>query len=92
MVARWVAGIALLALGALVVVGNVTGILHAKRTGRGFSSVPFVAATLGLLGTFILPITQRRWLIPAVLLLDFTVPAALLAGTWILFRRERPPH
>ena len=76
---RWIGGLILLALAAVVVVGNLVGGLRARRAGRGFSSVPFIAAALGSIGSALLPVGDKAWLFAAVLVLDFTVSMALVA-------------
>jgi hypothetical protein len=62
------------------------------RSGRNFSAVPFVGGILGVLAVLVLPVENRPWLSAAVLLLDFTVPSALLALILGASRRPRPPR
>jgi hypothetical protein len=61
------------------------------RSGRSFSAVPFVGGILGVLALFVLPVGHGKWLPPAVLLLDFTFPSALLALMFGAGRHPRPP-
>jgi hypothetical protein len=79
MAVRWIVGVILLALAALIVAGNIVGGVRAVRAGRGFSSVPFLAAALGVIAVIVLPMANRTWQFGAILLLDFTVPMALVA-------------
>ena len=87
---RWIVGTVLATLATLVVVGNVVGGLRARRSGQSFSAVPFVAAVLGSLAVLAFPVENRSWLLVAVLLLDFTVPMAVLALVFQVPRR--PPR
>jgi len=79
MTVRWIVGVLLLALAATVLVGNIVGAVRAVRAGRGFSSVPFLAAALGVTAVVVLPIAGRAWYFGAVLLADFTVPMGVVA-------------
>jgi predicted MFS family arabinose efflux permease len=74
----------------LVIAGNLIGGLRARRSGRTFSAVPFVAAALGSLAVLAFPVENRSWLLLAALLLDFTVPMAALA--LVLHVPRRPPR
>jgi predicted MFS family arabinose efflux permease len=87
---RWIVGTLLACVATLVVAGNLVGGVRARRSGRKFSSVPFVAAVLGSLAVMVLPVENRSWLLLAVLLLDFTVPMAVLA--LVLNIPHRPPR
>jgi hypothetical protein len=89
---RWVVGSILACMAALVVVGNLVGGARAMRSGRSFSAVPFVGGVLAVLAILVLPVENRSRLLPAVLLLDFTFPSAMLALTRGAFRRPRPPR
>jgi hypothetical protein len=86
---RWIVGIILACVATLVVAGNLVGGFRARRSGRNFSSVPFVAAVLGSLAVLAFPLENRSWLLLAVLLLDFTVPMAVFA---LAFRPGRRPR
>jgi predicted MFS family arabinose efflux permease len=86
---RWIIGTVLASVAALVIVGNLLGGVRAKRARQNFSAVPFVAAVLGSLAVLAFPVEHRSWLFVAVLLLDFTVPMAVLA--LLLPARRRPP-
>ena len=72
----------------MVIVGNLVAGLRARRSGQNFSSVPFVAAVFGSLAVLAFPLEGRSWLLLAVLLLDFTVPMAVIA----LVRSLRSPR
>ena len=85
---RWIIGTVLASFAALVIVGNLLGGVRAKRSRQNFSAVPFVAAVLGSLAALAFPVERRSWLFVAVLLLDFTVPMAVLA--LVLPARRRP--
>jgi fructose-specific phosphotransferase system IIC component len=62
------------------------------RSRQNFSAVPFVAAVLGSLAVVVLPVEKTAWLFGVVLLLDFTVPSAVLAlAGGGLRRRPDPP-
>jgi hypothetical protein len=88
MTVRWILGVILLALAALTIAGNIVGGVPAMRARKGFSSVPFLAALLGVIAVIVLPIGSRSWPFAAVLLLDFTVPMALIALARHAFGRQ----
>jgi len=78
MTVRWIVGVMLLAFAATVLGGNIFGAVRAVRAGRGFSSVPFLAAALGVTAVVVLPIASKAWHFGAVLLADFTVPMGVV--------------
>ena len=86
---RWIVGIVLACVATLVIGANLIGGIRARRSGTNFSAVPFVAAALGTLAVLALPVGNRTWLLLAVLLLDFTVPMAVLALVLRLARHPR---
>jgi predicted MFS family arabinose efflux permease len=87
---RWIIGTVLALVATLVVVGNLVGGVRARRSGKNFSVVPFMAAVLGSLAVLAFPFENRSWLLLAVLLGDFTVPMAVFA--FVLHVRRRPPR
>ena len=89
---RTIVGAVLAGSAALVVAGNLVGAVRAMRSGRNFSMVPFVGGVLGSLAVLVLPIEHRGWILPAVLLLDFTFPSAAVALLLGAARRSGPPR
>jgi hypothetical protein len=89
---RWVLGIVLSCSAAAVLLGNLIGGIRAIRSRQNFSAVPFVGAVLGSLAILVLPVDNLVRLLPIVLLLDFTVPMALLAIVRGAFGRSPNPR
>jgi len=89
---RWFLGIVLVCLAVTAMTGNLIGAVRAMRSARRFSAVPFVGAVSGSLAILVLPVENLWRFLPVVLLLDFTVPLALLAKVRGAFRRNSGPQ
>jgi hypothetical protein len=89
---RWLFGIVLAVFAATAVAGNLIGAIRAMRARRSFSAVPFVGAVLGSLAILVLPLENLTRFLPIILLLDFTVPLALVATVRGAFRPNSGPR
>jgi predicted MFS family arabinose efflux permease len=86
---RWALSgvLALMELG--IVLGNILGPVAARKRGGGFSFVLLFGGLFGAAACLVCPWDKSAWLIPAALLVDFTIPMMLVVGARSLLRRAR---